>query len=137
MGEGAPAEMLDQSWRDYANCLGMDTDLFFPGKGASTREAKEVCRGCIVREPCLEYALTNVEKFGIWGGMSESERRRIRRGRALARAAEVSVPEPSLPVVAEEPASPEDNAQLLRGQSGLFGQIMNAATTNEAVAQRY
>ena len=49
----------------------------------STREAKEVCRGCIVREDCLEYALLNGEKFGIWGGMSERERRRIRRQRAL------------------------------------------------------
>ena len=52
---------------------------------ASTREAKEVCRGCVVREDCLEYALANGEKFGIWGGMSERERRRLRRARALAR----------------------------------------------------
>ena len=58
-----------------------------PRAGASTREAKEVCRGCVVREECLEYALANGEKFGIWGGMSERERRRIRRQRALARAA--------------------------------------------------
>ena len=65
--------------------FGVDPDLFFPERGASTREAKEVCRGCVVREECLEYALTNGEKFGIWGGMSERERRRIRRARALAR----------------------------------------------------
>ncbi len=58
-----------------------------PSTGTSTREAKEVCRGCVVREDCLEYALANGEKFGIWGGMSERERRRIRRQRALARAA--------------------------------------------------
>ena len=44
-------------WQDYANCLGVDPDLFFPERGASTREAKEVCRGCVVREDCLEYAL--------------------------------------------------------------------------------
>ncbi|MDH4168598.1 MAG: WhiB family transcriptional regulator [Acidimicrobiia bacterium] len=74
-------------WQDYANCLGVDPDLFFPERGASTREAKEVCRGCVVQEDCLEYALRNGEKFGIWGGMSERERRRIRRQRALARAA--------------------------------------------------
>jgi len=72
-------------WQDEANCLGVDPDLFFPERGASTREAKEVCRGCVVREECLEYALVNGEKFGIWGGMSERERRRIRRQRALAR----------------------------------------------------
>jgi WhiB family redox-sensing transcriptional regulator len=75
------------SWQDFANCLGVDPDLFFPERGASTREAKEVCRGCVVREDCLEYALANGEKFGIWGGMSERERRRIRRQRALARRA--------------------------------------------------
>ena len=76
-----------RSWQDQANCLGVDPDLFFPERGASTREAKEVCRGCVVREECLEYALSNGEKFGIWGGMSERERRRVRRARALARRA--------------------------------------------------
>ena len=79
--------MLDTSWQHEANCLGVDPDLFFPERGASTKEAKEVCRGCVVREDCLEFALSNGEKFGIWGGMSERERRRIRRQRALARAA--------------------------------------------------
>jgi WhiB family transcriptional regulator, redox-sensing transcriptional regulator len=71
-------------WQDNANCLGVDPDLFFPERGASTREAKEVCRGCIVRQDCLEYALANGEKFGIWGGLSERERRRLRRARAQA-----------------------------------------------------
>ena len=74
----------ERSWQRQANCMGVDPDLFFPERGASTREAKEVCRGCVVREDCLEFALTNGEKFGIWGGMSERERRRIRRARALA-----------------------------------------------------
>jgi WhiB family redox-sensing transcriptional regulator len=77
----------EPTWHDFANCLGVDPDLFFPERGASTKEAKEVCRGCVVRDDCLEYALQNGEKFGIWGGMSERERRRIRRQRALARAA--------------------------------------------------
>jgi WhiB family transcriptional regulator, redox-sensing transcriptional regulator len=77
------SEVEDRGWQDYANCLGVDPDLFFPERGASTREAKEVCRGCVVREQCLEYALANGEKFGIWGGLSERERRRIRRQRAL------------------------------------------------------
>ena len=75
----------ERSWQLQANCMGVDPDLFFPERGASTREAKEVCRGCVVREDCLEYALANGEKFGIWGGMSERERRRLRRARALAR----------------------------------------------------
>ena len=66
--------------------LGVDPDLFFPERGASTREAKSVCRACPVQQECLEFALSNGEKFGIWGGMSERERRRVRRARALARA---------------------------------------------------
>jgi len=72
-------------WKSRANCMGVDPDLFFPERGMSTREAKEVCRGCVVREDCLEYALANGEKFGIWGGLSERERRRIRRARAMVR----------------------------------------------------
>jgi len=72
-------------WKSKANCMGVDPDLFFPERGMSTREAKEVCRGCVVREDCLEYALANGEKFGIWGGLSERERRRIRRARAMVR----------------------------------------------------
>jgi WhiB family redox-sensing transcriptional regulator len=72
-------------WQERANCLGVDPDLFFPERGASTREAKGVCRGCEVREECLEYALAHGEKFGIWGGLSERERRRVRRQRALER----------------------------------------------------
>jgi len=80
----------EESWQDFANCLGVDPDLFFPERGASTKEAKAVCRACVVREDCLEYALENSEKFGIWGGLSERERRRLRRARALARAAQES-----------------------------------------------
>src|SRR6202163_3833026 len=80
----------DRGWQARANCMGVDPDLFFPERGASTREAKEVCRGCVAREDCLEYALDNGEKFGIWGGMSERERRRLRRARAIERRAQAS-----------------------------------------------
>ena len=80
----------ESDWQSRANCMGVDPDLFFPERGASTREAKEVCRGCVVREDCLEYALANGEKFGIWGGLSERERRRLRRARALSRRVAVS-----------------------------------------------
>lgn len=83
-GQGTDSE---KGWQDYANCMGVDPDLFFPERGASTREAKEVCKGCVVREDCLEYALAGGEKFGIWGGLSERERRRIRRQRSIARRA--------------------------------------------------
>jgi WhiB family redox-sensing transcriptional regulator len=78
---GPRLEAEPPAWQRYANCLGVDPDLFFPERGGSTREAKEVCRGCVVREECLQYALDNAEKFGIWGGMSERERRVLRRRR--------------------------------------------------------
>jgi WhiB family transcriptional regulator, redox-sensing transcriptional regulator len=72
---------LDQepSWSDLALCAQTDPEAFFPEKGGSTREAKRVCRSCEVRAECLEYALENDERFGIWGGLSERERRRVRR----------------------------------------------------------
>lgn len=69
------------SWQRLANCLGLDPDVFFPERGASTREAKEVCRSCVVRAECLDFAVANGERFGIWGGLSERERRKVRRAR--------------------------------------------------------
>ena len=66
------------SWRLDALCAETDPEAFFPEKGGSTREAKRVCTGCDVRAECLEYALSNDERFGIWGGLSERERRRLR-----------------------------------------------------------
>ena len=64
-------------------CAQTDPEAFFPEKGGSTREAKRVCRSCEVRAECLEYALENDERFGIWGGMSERERRRLKRAGRL------------------------------------------------------
>jgi WhiB family redox-sensing transcriptional regulator len=68
------------SWQDSALCAQTDPEAFFPEKGGSTREAKKVCRACEVRTECLEYALEHDERFGIWGGLSERERRRLKRG---------------------------------------------------------
>ena len=76
----------DLAWQDLANCRGADPDLFFPERGASTRAAKGICRECTVQAECLEFAIVSSEKFGIWGGMSERERRRIRRQRAITAA---------------------------------------------------
>ena len=69
------------SWQERSLCAQTDPEAFFPEKGGSTREAKKVCVGCEVRAECLEYALANDERFGIWGGLSERERRRLRRAR--------------------------------------------------------
>lgn len=66
-------------WQTDALCAQTDPEAFFPEKGGSTRDAKKVCGACNVRSQCLEYALANDERFGIWGGLSERERRRLRK----------------------------------------------------------
>jgi WhiB family redox-sensing transcriptional regulator len=76
---GIGLETDGQSWQERALCAETDPEAFFPEKGGSTREAKKICTGCEVRAECLEYALSNDERFGIWGGLSERERRRLRR----------------------------------------------------------
>ena len=67
------------SWQERALCAQTDPEAFFPEKGGSTREAKMVCVSCEVRAECLEYALANDERFGIWGGLSERERRKLKK----------------------------------------------------------
>ncbi|MDP9497993.1 MAG: WhiB family transcriptional regulator [Actinomycetota bacterium] len=67
------------AWQEEALCAQTDPEAFFPEKGGSTREAKRICVGCTVKAECLEYALAHDERFGIWGGLSERERRRLKR----------------------------------------------------------
>lgn len=74
----APAADQEGDWQVRALCRTTDPEAFFPEKGGSTREAKRVCRSCEVRTECLEYALDRDERFGIWGGLSERERRRVK-----------------------------------------------------------
>lgn len=69
------------AFMDLGSCRGMDPGVFFPDRGESLSPAKSVCAECIVRDECLEYALDNRERFGVWGGTSERERRRLRRAR--------------------------------------------------------
>ena len=66
-------------WQERALCAQTDPEAFFPEKGGSTREAKKVCLGCEVRSECLDYALLHDERFGIWGGLSERERRKLKK----------------------------------------------------------
>jgi WhiB family transcriptional regulator, redox-sensing transcriptional regulator len=66
-------------WQERALCAQTDPEAFFPEKGGSTREAKKVCVSCEVRAECLEYALEHDERFGIWGGLSERERRKLKK----------------------------------------------------------
>ncbi len=69
------------AWQTDSLCAQTDPEAFFPEKGGSTRDAKKICTTCEVKAQCLEYALQNDERFGIWGGLSERERRRLRRSR--------------------------------------------------------
>jgi WhiB family redox-sensing transcriptional regulator len=66
-------------WQSDSLCAQTDPEAFFPEKGGSTRDAKKICSSCEVRAQCLEYALENDERFGIWGGLSERERRKLRK----------------------------------------------------------
>jgi WhiB family transcriptional regulator, redox-sensing transcriptional regulator len=85
---GVPAQAVpahdDIPWEELAACRGADPELFFPVSStgpslAQIRRAKAVCAGCPVREACLAYALDTRQEFGIWGGLDEQERRRLRR----------------------------------------------------------
>lgn len=71
----------DTDWMGSAACEGVDPDVFFPGSGESDEHAKAICRSCPVRLKCLDYAITNRQAHGIWGGLNDTERRRVRRQR--------------------------------------------------------
>ncbi|TFB91065.1 MULTISPECIES: WhiB family transcriptional regulator [Cryobacterium] len=73
-GDGDPL-----SWQSDSLCAQTDPEAFFPEKGGSTRDAKKICSSCEVKTQCLQYALANDERFGIWGGLSERERRKLRK----------------------------------------------------------
>lgn len=66
-------------WYEFALCAQTDPEIFHPEKGGSSAEAKRVCLACPVRGECLSYAVDNKERFGIWGGLSERERRKFER----------------------------------------------------------
>ena len=80
----------EPGWQERALCAQTDPEAFFPEKGGSTREAKRICTTCEVRAECLEYALEHDERFGIWGGLSERERRRLERRAVQGRPAELA-----------------------------------------------
>lgn len=78
---GLGADDTEEQWHERALCPQTDPDAFYPEKGGSTEAAKAICRRCPVKKECLDFALDNDERFGIWGGFSERERREIKRGR--------------------------------------------------------
>lgn len=72
---------MNTSWRQHGACRGIDPDVFYPASDEEAEPAKAVCAVCPVREACLDYALTNRERDGVWGGATERERRRLIRQR--------------------------------------------------------
>jgi len=66
-------------WQERALCQQTDPEAFFPEKGRSPREAKRICARCEVTTECLAYALGHDERFGVWGGLSAGERRKLKR----------------------------------------------------------
>jgi WhiB family redox-sensing transcriptional regulator len=78
------SKVTDPSWRRMAACRGVSPDLFFPSKGEPAGEAKQVCQTCPVAGACLDFAITSGEETGIWGGMSERQRREVARARRIA-----------------------------------------------------
>lgn len=67
------------AWMERAACANSDIDVFFPSQGDDTRTAKAICDGCPVRTDCLDYAIAHNLTHGVWGGLSERQRRKIRR----------------------------------------------------------
>jgi len=72
---------MNVSWRQHAACRGADPDIFYPSSDEEAEEAKAICATCPVRQACLEHALANRERDGVWGGATERERRRLIRQR--------------------------------------------------------
>lgn len=73
----APWEVRD--WTEQALCAQSDPETWFPDKGGSVEPAKRICMACPVRLPCLQWALDNEERYGLWGGVSERDRRKLKR----------------------------------------------------------
>lgn len=70
VGDGTP-----WNWRDDARCYGTDTESFYPAQGVHPATAKRICQLCDVRAECLEYSLRMNDRNGVWGGLSEAERK--------------------------------------------------------------
>lgn len=106
------AAVGDADWMEDALCAQTDPESFYPEKGGSTRDAKKTCEQCLVRAECLDWALTNDERFGIWGGLSERERRAIKKTLEQGPTDEpaTTVAAVDTPINTTPPASPEGAA---------------------------
>ena len=80
---GATVESVDDNlkfaWQKDALCAQTDPEVFFPERNGSSKDAKRICNTCDAKEQCLDYALENDERIGVWGGLSEYERRKLQK----------------------------------------------------------
>lgn len=105
----------DPAWQDLALCREVDPDLFFPEKGESTQDAKRICARCDVRAECLEYALDNDERYGVFGGLSQLARRRLADARGRSHDRSVTVCKRGLhPMVGANIRASGDSLQACR-----------------------
>ena len=95
---------------DEALCAQTDPESFYPEKGGSTREAKQTCERCLVRAECLDWALATDERFGIWGGLSERERRAIKKTLEQGPSDQPATAAVDSSTTTPSPASPEGEA---------------------------
>ncbi|MFE6738656.1 WhiB family transcriptional regulator [Streptomyces tubercidicus] len=79
-GLGLSSERLSaEEWTESAMCAQTDPERFYPELGGTAAAARKVCAQCVVRAECLDYALRNNELYGVWGGLTRQERRRMQR----------------------------------------------------------
>jgi WhiB family redox-sensing transcriptional regulator len=81
---------MDDNWADHASCRGLDPTIFYPLTDEDADDAKEICASCPVQTPCLEFAIDQRERNGVWGGATERERMRIIRRRRRLRQQQVA-----------------------------------------------
>ncbi|HLA66551.1 MAG TPA: WhiB family transcriptional regulator [Acidimicrobiia bacterium] len=72
-------DLEERPWAAYASCRRADPELFFPVDDEDAEAAIKICRGCAVREECLGWALDSRIRYGVWGGTTERDRRRLQR----------------------------------------------------------
>ena len=75
--------LMPPEWTKKALCAEVDPNIFFPEIGENVSVVKKICKACDVREECLKFSLDNDERFGIWGGLSEKNRRQLRAQKKL------------------------------------------------------
>jgi len=121
IGDDRPS---DEDWRHAAACRHHDPETWYPIGDTGPAllqidDAKKICFTCPSMRQCGDWALETNQQFGVWGGMSESDRRAVKRRAARARARELGLPEPE-----DEPEAPGRNK--VRGGHGRFGSPLDS-----------